>query len=134
MQLQTYLFFDGHCDEALDFYCKVLGAEVTTLMRYKDSPDQSMINPDSADKVMHSSFRLGDQNVLASDGHCTGRTNFQGFSLTLTVPDEATADRLFNALSEGGEVRAPLAKTFFSPRFGMLADRFGVGWIILAEH
>src|SRR5260370_3914577 len=126
--VQPYLFFDGRCDEALEFYRKGLGAEVTTVMRFKDSPDPTMACPGvSGDKVMHSSFRIGETTVLSSDGRCTVQPSFQGFSLALTVPTEAEADRLFAALTNGRQVQMPLAKTFFSPRFGMVADRFGVG-------
>ncbi len=131
MQVQPYLFFDGRCDEAIEFYRKALGAEVTVLMRFKDSPDPSMCSPGTLDKVMHMSFRIGDTTLLASDGHCTGQPNFQGFSLTLTVADDAEAERMFASLADGGQVRMPLAKTFFSSRFGMLADRFGVPWTII---
>jgi PhnB protein len=133
MQIQPYLFFDGRCEEAVDFYRTKLGAEVEMLMRYKDSPEPhqpGMIPPGAENKVMHTSFRIGDTTVLASDGRCQGRPNFQGFALSITVPDEGEADRLFGALSDGGQVQMPLAKTFFSPRFGMLADRFGVSWMI----
>jgi PhnB protein len=133
MQAQPYLFFDGRCEEAVDFYRTKLGAEVEMLMRYKDSPEPhqpGMIPPGAENKVMHTSFRIGDTTVLASDGRCQGRPNFQGFALSITVPDEGEADRLFGALSDGGQVQMPLAKTFFSPRFGMLADRFGVSWMI----
>jgi PhnB protein len=133
MQIQPYLFFDGRCEEAISFYRSALGAEVTMLMRFKDSPEpheNSIVPPGSEDKVMHASLRIGDTTVLASDGQCVGQPNFQGFSLSLTVTDEAEANRLFAALADGGQVRMPLTKTFFSPRFGMLADRFGVGWIV----
>jgi len=131
MQIQPYLFFDGRCDEAIEFYQKALGAKVEMLMRFKEAPDQSMISPGSADKVMHSSIKIGDSTMLASDGRNSGKPNFQGFSLTIYAKTEAEADKLFGALGEGGEVRMPMAKTFFSPRFGMLADKFGVGWMIL---
>jgi len=130
MQIQPYLFFDGRCDEALDLYRRVLGAEVTMLMRFKESPDPAMVMPGAGDKVMHASFRIGESTVLASDGRCEGRPSFQGFALSLTVPGEAEAERLFAALGEGGQVQMPLTKTFFSPRFGMVADRFGVSWMI----
>ncbi len=133
MQVQPYLNFNGHCEEALAFYGKALGAKIERLMRFKDSPDPSMVSPGSENKVMHSSFRVGDAVVLASDGRCQGEANFQGISLTLTVPDEAEAERRFGALSDGGQVQMPLTKTFFSPRFGMVADRFGVTWIVLVE-
>jgi PhnB protein len=134
MQVQPYLNFNGRCEEALDFYRRTLGAEVESMMRFKESPDQSMVSPGSENKVMHSSFRVGDAILLASDGQCQGQTGFQGISLTLTVPDEAAAEQRFAALSDGGQVQMPLAKTFFSPRFGMVADRFGVTWMVLVEH
>lgn len=130
MLVQPYLFFDGRCEEAVEFYRHALGAEVTMLMRFKDSPDPHMVPPGAANKVMHASFRIGETTVLASDGRCEGRPSFQGFALSLTVPDETEADRLFAALADGGQVQMPLAKTFFSPRFGMVADRFGVSWMI----
>jgi PhnB protein len=131
MQVQPYLFFEGRCDEALGFYRQALGAEVTMLMRFKDSPDShGMIPPGAGDKVMHASIRIGETTVLASDGRCLGRPSFQGFSLSLTVRDDAEAERLFHSLAEGGQVQMPLAKTFFSSRFGMVADRFGVAWMI----
>jgi PhnB protein len=130
MQVQPYLFFDGRCDEAVEFYRRALGAEVTMRMRFKDSPDPTMVPPGAEDKVMHASFRIGETTVLASDGRCEGRPSFQGFALSLTVPSEAEADRLFAALGNGGQVQMPLTKTFFSPRFGMVADRFGVSWMV----
>jgi PhnB protein len=133
MHVQPYLFFDGRCEEAVEFYRRALGAEVTMLMRFKDSPEApqpSMVPPGSENKVMHSSLRIGDTTVLASDGQCLGQPSFQGFSLSLTVPNDAEAERRFAALADGGQVQMPLAKTFFSPRFGMLADRFGVSWMI----
>ena len=134
MLIQPYLFFDGRCEEALDFYRARLGAEVTMLMRYSDSPDPvppGMVPPGSDNKVMHSSFRIGETTVMASDGRCEGKITFQGFCLSLTVPNEAEADRKFAALNDGGRVEMPLGKTFFSPRFGMVADRFGVGWMVI---
>lgn len=133
MQIQPYLFFDGRCEEAIEFYRSALGAEVTMLMRNKESPEPpppGMLPAGSENKVMHASLRIGDSVVMASDGHCQGKPRFEGFSLSITVPDAATADRMFNALADGGQVRMPLAKTFFSPRFGMVADRFGVPWMI----
>ncbi len=133
MNIQPYLFFDGRCEEALQFYKSALGAEVVMLSRFKDSPDQGngMIPPGSEDKIMHLAFRIGDSTILASDGECMGKPDFQGFSLTINTPDDATAERLFAALAETGQVSVPLAKSFFSSRFGMVADRFGVGWIVL---
>jgi PhnB protein len=130
MQIQPYLFFEGRCQEAIDFYRRAVGAEVTALMRYKESPDPGMIQPGSEDKVMHASFRVGETTVLASDGRCVGHPSFQGFALSLTVSKESEAERLFGALVEGGQVIMPLTKTFFSPRFGMTTDRFGVSWMV----
>jgi PhnB protein len=134
MQAQPYLFFDGRCEEALEFYQSALGAEVMMLMRFKDSPEpcgDGMVPPGSEGKVMHTSFRIGDTTVLASDGRCQGRPEFRGFSLSLTAADDAEAERLFASLADGGQVQMPLAKTFFSSRFGMVADRFGVPWMIV---
>ncbi|MEW6519810.1 MAG: VOC family protein [Thermodesulfobacteriota bacterium] len=134
MQLETYLFFEGRCEEALEFYRGTLGAEVTALMRYRESPDPEMFRPGMEKKIMHANLRIGDTTLMASDGDCGGRAAFQGFSLTLTLTDEEEARRLFAALADGGQVQMPLAKTFWSPLFGMVADRFGVSWMInLAE-
>ena len=133
MQVQPYLFFDGRCEEAAEFYRRSLGAEVTMRLRYKDAPapsDPSMFPPNSAEKIMHMSLRIGETTVLASDGHCTAQPDFKGFGLSLTVSDEAESKRAFAALSDGGQVRMPLGKTFFSPSFGMVADRFGVLWMV----
>jgi PhnB protein len=130
MQIQPYLFFDGRCEEAVEFYRSKLGAEVSALLRFKDSPEKSMVPPGSEDKVMHTCFRVGDTSVMASDGNCQGKPSFQGFALSLTAPDESEAERLFAALGDGGQVQMPLTKTFFSPRFGMVADRFGVSWMV----
>jgi PhnB protein len=132
--VQPYLFFDGRCEEAIEFYRKTLGAEVMMLMRFKDSPETPTCGPVPGDKVMHASLRIGDTTLMASDGRCAGKPNFQGFSLSLSVPTEADVDRLFTALADGGQVQMPLAKTFFSPRFGMVLDRFGVGWMLIAAH
>jgi PhnB protein len=137
MQVQSYLFFDGRCEEAIEFYKKALGAKVDMLMRFKESPqpaDPSVYPPNSADKIMHASLRIGDTRVMASDGHCSGKSSFQGFALSLDAKTEAEADRLFSALADGGQVQMPLGKTFFSPRFGMVTDRFGVMWMVIIEQ
>jgi PhnB protein len=134
MLVQPYLFFNGRCEEALDFYASALGAEITMVMRYQDAPDPpppGMIAPGSEGKIMHASFRLGETTVMASDGRCGGQPEFKGFSLSLTVTSEGEADRVFAALAEGGHVHMPLGKTFFAPRFGMVADRFGVSWMVI---
>ena len=134
MHVQPYLFFDGHCEEALDFYRSKLGAEVTALMRYKESPDPGMCSPNTLDKVMHASFKVGDTTVMASDGRCQGKPSFQGFALTIMAANDSEAERLFGALADGGQVQMPLEKTFFSSRFGMVADRFGVGWMVIVAQ
>ena len=133
MLVQPYLFFDGKCEEAIEFYRRALGAEVEMLMRFRDGPEPAqpgMVPPGAEDKIMHAALRIGDAMVLASDGRCLGQPNFQGFALSLTAADDAEADRLFAALVEGGQVQMALSKTFFSSRFGMVADRFGVSWMV----
>jgi PhnB protein len=133
MEVQVYLFFNGRCQEALDFYKKAIGAEVLMLMRFKDSPEPpqpGMVPPGSEDKIMHASVRIGNSVAMASDGRCEGQPGFQGFALSLSLPTEAETDRVFAALAEGGQVQMPMAKTFWSPRFGMLTDRFGIGWMV----
>jgi PhnB protein len=134
MLLQPYVFFEGRCDEALAFYRRALGAQVTSLVRYKDSPEPpaaGKLPPGMEDKVMHASVRVGETTVLCSDGRCQGAPAFQGFGLALTAADEAEAERLFAGLSDGGQVQMPLGKTFFSSRFGMVTDRFGVLWMVI---
>ncbi len=131
MQVRPYLFFDGRCEEAIEFYKKALGAKVATLMRYKDGPEPSICPPGSENKVMHASFRIGDTSVIASDGRNTGKPVFHGFSLTIAAKSVVEAEKLFAALGDGGQVQMPLTKAFFSSLFGMVADRFGVGWMII---
>jgi PhnB protein len=136
MQVTPYLFFDGRCEEAIDFYKKTLGAQVGMMMRFNESPDPhppGMMPPGSENKIMHAALRIGDTTVMASDGHAKGQPKFEGFSLSLNAKNETEADRLFAALADGGQVRLPLTKTFFSPRFGMVADKFGMGWMIIVE-
>ena len=133
MQVQPYLNFEGCCEEALEFYRGALGAEVMFMMRYKEMPETpqpGMLPPGSENKIMHAALRIGESTVLASDGRCQGQPRVQGFSLSLTVADEAEAGRVFAALGGGGQVQMPLARTFFSPAFGMLTDRFGVSWMV----
>ncbi|HZX86044.1 MAG TPA: VOC family protein [Reyranella sp.] len=131
--VQPYLFFDGKCEEALEFYKGAIGAKVEMLMRFKESPDPGQMPPDSADKVMHAAFRVGDTQVLASDGHCAGKPSFQGFGLTLNAKDDTEAEKLFAAVGKGGQVLQPLTKTFFASKFGMVTDRFGIMWMVIAE-
>jgi len=133
LQVQPYLFFDGKCEEALDFYKSALGARVEFLMRFKENPDPQpgMCPPGSEDKVMHAAFHVGETLVMASDGMAGGKPEFKGFSLSVNAPNEKEADKLFNALGKGGKVTMPMSKTFFSPRFGMVTDKFGVGWMVI---
>src|SRR5262245_24692310 len=137
MPVTPYLFFDGRCEEAINFYKKALGAEVGMMMRYKEAPEQppaDMVPPGSENKIMHASLRINGAEVMASDGCAGGKPKFEGFSLSLNAANEAQADRMFAALADGGEVRIPLGKPCFAKRFGMVADRFGVGWMILVEQ
>jgi PhnB protein len=136
MLVQAYLSFDGRCEEAIDFYRAALGAEVTMLLRFKDNPEPEKIGgvrPGTEEKVMHAELRIGETIIFASDGRCAGMPNFQGTTLALTVATEAEAEQRFAALADDGQVLMPLAKTFFSPRFGMLSDRFGVPWMVLVR-
>ena len=133
MKVQPYLFFEGRCEEAIEFYKKAIGAEVLMLMRMKESPEPQppgMMPPGSENKIMHAALRIGDTEVMASDGMAKGKPEFKGVFLSLSAANEAEADRLFNALADGGQVQMPIGKTFFSPRFGMVADRFGVSWMV----
>ena len=146
MRVLSYLFFDGRAEEAIEFYRAALGAEVEYLMRFRDAPQRDQaatdgpftetkevvmdLPPGSEEKLLHASFRIGETTVMASDGLCSGKPSFGGISLSLTAKDAAEAERLFSALGEGGQVQQPMIKTFFSPAFGMVADRFGVSWMV----
>jgi PhnB protein len=131
--VQAYLFFEGRTEEALEFYTSRLGAKLEFMVRYKENPEPKYNPPNSDEKVMHCNFRIGDTQVMASDGNCTGKTGFQGFALTLNAANSAEARQRFNALAEGGQVQMPLGETFFARSFGMVADRFGVSWMVMAE-
>jgi len=141
MQVTPYLCFEGRCEEALQFYADAVGAKVDALMRFREAPataDTSdgcgeMPSAVTGDKVMHASLHIGDSVLMASDGRCTGNARFEGIALTIQARDDAHAEQLFTALSAGGKVEMPLAQTFFASRFGMLADRFGVGWMIISN-
>jgi PhnB protein len=136
MSIEPYLFFNGCCEEAIEFYKKAVGAEVSMLMRYKESPEPpppGMVPPGWDNKIMHTSLRIGNANLMASDG-CSEGPAFKGFSLSLTAANEAEADRMFGALAGGGQIQMPLGKTFWSPCFGMVTDRFGVGWMVGVAH
>jgi PhnB protein len=135
--IEPYLFFNGNCDQAIEFYRKALGAEVQMIMRYKESPEPpppGMVPPGWENKVMHASLRVGRTVLMASDGCSTEKSGFQGFSLSLSLPTQQDAERVFAALADGGQVRMPLGKTFWSPCFGMVQDRFGVGWMLSVEQ
>lgn len=139
MPIQPYLFFEGRTEEALDFYKKTIGAQVQMLMRFKDAPADAPKSddpgcqppPNAGDKVMHCSFKVGDSEIMASDGMCSGKSQFGGFGLSLPARDEAQVNQWFKALGEGGQVVSPVSKTFFSPAFGMVTDKFGVMWMVL---
>jgi PhnB protein len=131
-----YLFFNGRCEEAMNFYKKALGGEIEMIMRWKDNPDMPSdgcapgmkIDPE---QIMHASLKLGDAILMASDGMPQEKSGFQGFSVSLTARTDAECDRWFNALAEDGQVQMPLGKTFFAQRFGAVADKFGVSWMII---
>ena len=130
MHVQPYLFFNGRTEEALHFYRDAIGASIDMLMRNKEAPEPPTgLPPDSGEKVMHAAFRIGDSVLMASDGPVPG--GFHGFALSLYASDDADAQRKFDALAAGGEVRMPLSETFFAHRFGMLSDRFGVAWMVI---
>jgi PhnB protein len=134
--VQPYLFFDGRCEEALNFYSSALGAKVDMLTRFKDCPEPAnpvASQPAMLDKIMHASFHVGESALMASDGRCLGKPAFQGFSLSLAMPTELDAQRVFQLLGEGGQVQMPLSKTFFSSSFGMVADKFGVSWMVMVQ-
>lgn len=133
MKVEPYLMFEGRTEEALQFYQQKLDAKIEAIIRYKDNPEPKYNPPNSDEKVMHSLFRIGDAQVMASDGNCTGKPGFQGFALTLNAADAAEAKQRFNALAEGGRVQMPLGESFFAKSFGMVADRFGVNWMVIAE-
>ena len=134
MIVQAYIFLDGRCEEAIEFYKGALGAQVEMLMHFKDSPDPNTCAPGTADKVMHASIKICETSVMLSDGRCTSAPKFEGFALSITADTAADADRIFAALSDGGQVQMPLTETFFSARFGMAADKFGVSWMVLVAQ
>ncbi|WP_457281969.1 VOC family protein [Polaromonas sp. P5_D5] len=137
MLIQSYLFFNGRCEEAIEFYRKALGAEVKMMMRFKENPEPMTegCGPDGGaipgENIMHASFRIGETEVMASDGMGNGKPEFKGFSLSLTAASDAEAQRLFKALSDGGKVEMPIMKTFYASSFGMVEDRFGVSWMVI---
>jgi PhnB protein len=134
MQVQPYLFFEGRCQEAIDFYRQALGAEVIMQMAYKDSPVPTGQPSEAGDKIMHASLRIGGTELFMSDGRCNGKPAFQGFALSLALTDDAEAARTFTALGDGGVVNMPLDQTFFASSFGMVNDRFGVAWMVMVQR
>jgi PhnB protein len=128
--IEPYLFFEGRCEEAVEFYKQALGAEVVMMLRFKDAPDPNACRGMPPDKIMHTTLRIAGNNVMASDGRCEHPMKFQGFALSLGVNSEAEADKYFSALAQGGQVIMPLSKTFWSPRFGMVTDKFGIMWMM----
>lgn len=138
MQIQPYLFFEGRCEEAIAFYRQALGAEQVMLMRYADGPGDGAACPGGvpppADKVMHACMQVGTTQLMMSDGFCSGKPEFKGFSLSLSTTEDAEARRLFDALADGGQVQQALSATFFASSFGMLSDRFGVSWMVVVAR
>jgi PhnB protein len=144
MRVQPYLSFEGRAEEALDFYTKAVGAQVNVMIRFKDAPQDVAQDDDGCagkgpppaapEKIMHSEFKIGDSVIMASDGYCSGKANFGGISLAIQAMDDAEAKRIFEGLAAGGQVQQPLIKTFFATSFGVLADRFGVSWMVVAPE
>jgi len=132
MKIQSYLMFNGRTEEALKFYEKALGAKIEMMMRFKDAPPEAQPSPAMGEKVMHSSFVIGDTQLMATDGACGGKSAFAGISLVFNATDDADAKRRFEALADGGKVEVPLGPAFFASSFGVTADRFGVSWMVMA--
>lgn len=133
--VDSYLFFNGRCEEAIHFYKSAAGAKIGMVLKFGESPDpvpEGMVPPDWDNKIMHCDFTIGQSRIMASDG-CASTPDFNGFRLALTVPTEADADRVFAALADGGRIDMPLGKTFWSPRYGMLTDKFGIGWMVMVS-
>ncbi len=131
MNVQPYLSFEGRAQEAIDFYQSALGAKVEVIMHFKDAPPDMQAHMPHKDKIMHAAFKVGDTTIMASDGQCNGKSQFSGVTLTLNATSSGEAEKLFNALAAGGKVNMPMSETFFAHRFGMVADKFGVGWMVL---
>ncbi|MCB1852433.1 MAG: VOC family protein [Gammaproteobacteria bacterium] len=132
-KVNNYLFFSGRCEEALDYYCRHLGARIELLFRFGDSPEpipEGAIPPDFDNKVMHAEFTLGDTRLFASDG-CSINGPVGGFSLALTLTVEEAVRRAFTALADGGSIVMPLEPTFWSPLYGQVNDRFGISWMVM---
>ncbi len=133
MNIEPYLSLNGRCEEAMDFYQAALGAQVLFKMRMNESPEPpqpGMVPPGCEHKIMHATVKFGDSTVMMSDGNNDGEPVFKGVTLSLALNDIAEAEKCFAALCDGGQVQLPMAKTFWSPCFGMVADRFGVNWMV----
>jgi PhnB protein len=134
MNVEPYLNFDGHCEEALNFYRDAIGAQIHCMMRFSESPEPCEgMPPGYETKVMHALFAVGDSKLMASDCNCKGQASFQGISLTINCKDDAEAEQLFAALGAGGMVQMPMTETFFATKFGMVADKFGVSWMVIHQ-
>jgi PhnB protein len=133
MKIEPYLFFEGRAEEAIEFYKKAVSAEVVMMMRFKESPDTSGCppGPGMGEKIMHATLSIGSTQVMMSDGRCESNPKFEGFALSISAANPAEAEKLYKALGDKGEIVMPLTKTFFSPAFGMLRDRFGVHWMVI---
>ena len=134
MKISPYLHFDGRCDEAIEFYKKALGAELQFMVRFKENPEPQYNPPGMDEKIMHANLLIGETQIMVSDGRCMGDAKFEGITLSIEAAVAAEADRLFSALAEGGKVIMPQSQTFFSPRFGMVADKFGVHWMVIVPQ
>ncbi|MCD9458941.1 VOC family protein [Marinibactrum halimedae] len=130
MRIESYLFFNGHCEEAINFYRKTLGARVSLLVRFRDNPDKSAYPPGAENKIMHAMVSVDGNTIMMSDGACDGDLHFTGISISLTLKDDLRAERIFNGLSDGGQVQMPFVETFWAEKFGLVTDRFGVSWMI----
>ncbi len=133
LKVEPYLFFGGRCEEAVEFYRQALNAEVVAMMRFKDAPESGGCGPANGERIMHAGFRVGETLIMASDGCDDSKPKFEGFALSITAPNEAEAARRFTALADGGQIVQPLMQTFFAKSFGMVTDRFGVMWMVIAQ-
>ncbi|HQT75677.1 MAG TPA: glyoxalase/bleomycin resistance/extradiol dioxygenase family protein [Rhodopila sp.] len=135
MQIQPYIFLDGRCREAIDFYTNTLDAELLMRMLFSENPGPEELPPGvTGDKIMHAALRIGDSQIFLSDGHCAGKPEFRGFSLSLALADDRAAKRTFDALAQGGNVTVPLTQTFFASSFCMVTDRFGMPWMVVVQR
>ena len=131
MQLNTYLTFDGDCEAAFRFYAETFSGKITTMMTFKEGPFADQVPADTQDKIMHAELEIDGYVLMGTDGaSCNASTSIQGASVTISVDDPGEAERIFNALSEDGEVTMAMEETFWAQRFGAVTDRFGVPWMV----